>query len=202
MSVVPASRAEVVPSLDERRDRILAIFGEAVYEAGAELLAAKREHPREFLAWVARSLPFGIDKAERMMTIARAFGDADEAMKAALPRKWTPLFELARLPIGEVQRSIETGEITPEMTVRDARRLVTGRSEPPELLPKRPRPGPAPGFDPNPRLDADLLASELVRRDRCTLSGPVEYLLRQWIGPDPGEETPDVPIVAPEAPLA
>ena len=179
-------RADVVPTLDERRDRILAIVGAAAIDVGEELLAAKKEHPGVFLEWVATSLPFGIDKAERLMAIARAFSGADEATRAALPPAWTAMFELARLPVGEIQRSIESGEITPEMTVRDARKLVTGRTEPPELLPERPRPGPQPGFDPNPRLSADLLASELVRTDRCTLSGPVEYLLREWIGPDPG----------------
>ena len=179
-------RAEVVPTLDERRDRILAIVGTAALDVGAELIAAKNEHPRAFMAWVATELPFGIDKAQRLMAISRAFAGADEAVKAALPPAWTALFELARLPIEEVQRSIETGEIAPEMTVADARKLVTGRDEAPELLPPRPTPGPAPGFDPNPRLGADILASELVRADRATLSAPVEYLLRQWIGPDPG----------------
>lgn len=181
-----ASQATMVPTLDERRDRILAIVGAAAIDVGAELIAAKKEHPGAFMEWVSRSLPFGIDKAQRLMAISRAFSDADEAVRAALPPAWTALFELARLPIEEVQRSIETGEIAPEMTVSDARKLATGRSEPPELLPARPKPGPAPGFDPNPRLDADILASELVRMDRCTLSAPVEYLLRQWIGPDPG----------------
>jgi hypothetical protein len=185
-AIQPAGRGDLVPSLDERRDRILAIVGAAAVDVGEELLAAKREHRGAFMEWVSTSLPFGIDKAERFMAIARAFSGADEAVRAALPPAWTAMFELARLPVGEIQRSIETGEIHPEMSVRDARKLVTGRDEAPELLPPRPTPGPAPGFDPNPRLGADILASELVRADRSTLSGPVEYLLRQWIGPDPG----------------
>lgn len=196
-AVEHAGHTEVVTTLDERRDRILAIVGTAALDVGAELLAAKREYPGEFMRWVSTELPFGIDKAERLMAVSRAFADADPFVRAALPPAWTALFELARLPIGQVQQSIESGEIAPEMTVRDARKLVTGLLDPPELLPKRPTPGPPPGFDPNVRLDGNILASELVRTDRSALSESVEYLLRQWIGPDPGEETPDVPFVAP-----
>ena len=180
---------ELVPGLDERRDRILAIVGTAALDVGAELIAAKKEHPRAFLDWVARSLPFGIDKAERLMAITRAFGDADPFIREHLPPAWTALFELSRLPIEKVQRSIETGEIGPEMTVSDARALVTGEREAPELLPERPTPGPKPGFDPNPRLNPDLLASELVRTDRDDLSASVEYVLRRWLDPEPRKET-------------
>ena len=180
---------ELLPTLDERRDRILAIVGTAALDVGAELIAAKQEHPREFMEWVSRSLPFGIDKAEKLMAISRAFGDADPLTRAALPPAWTALFELSRLPIDQVQRSIESGAIAPEMTVSDARELVSGHREPPELLPERPTPGPKPGFDPNPRLNPDLLASELVRSARGDLSEPVEYLLRRWLDPEPPKET-------------
>lgn len=190
MSLVERTQVEIVASLDERRDRIIAIVSDAALEVGAELIAAKKEHPGEFLQWVATQLPFGIDKAERLMSISRAFATADPLVLAALPPAWTALFELARLPIDVVAESVESGEITPRMTVADARQLVSGHRDVPEKLPRRPTPGPAPGFDPTIRLPIDHLASELVRCDRQSLSEPVEYLLRKWLDPNPPKETP------------
>jgi hypothetical protein len=190
VSLAERTQVEVVATLDERAERIIAHISDAALNIGAELIAAKAEHPREFLQWVATRLPFGIDKAERLMAITRAFASADPAVLEALPPAWTALFELARLPIDVVAESIESGAITPQMTVQDARQLVSGHRDVPEKLPERPTPGPAPGFDPTIRLPIDHLASELVRCDRQSLSEPVEYLLRKWLDPKPQMEAP------------
>lgn len=184
-------RPEVLATLDERRDRIIALIEKAALDVGAELIQAKKEHPREFLEWVSTKLPFGIDKAERLMAISRAFGSADDWMRKQLPPAWTALFELSRLPIEKVQRSIESGEIAPSMTVSDARRLVTGNPDAPVTEVRTVTPGPKPGFDPQVRLPADLVASELCRTDRSTLAPSVEYLLRRWLDPPPPKETKD-----------
>lgn len=189
MSSAEHAQVETVPSLDERRDRIIALVSDAALDVGAELIAAKKEHPGEFLQWVATQLPFGIDKAERLMSISRAFGTADPLVLAALPPAWTALFELARLPIDVVAESIESGAIAPQMTVSDARQLVSGHREAPVPQIRRAKPGPDPGFDPNVRLNPDHLASELVRCERQSLSEPVEYLLRKWLDPNPPKET-------------
>ena len=174
---------EIIPSLDERRDRIIEIVEHAALGVGAELLAAKREHPREFLAWVARSLPFGIDKAERLMAISRAFSTAPPELMASLPPAWTALFELSRLPIETLQVAVESGEILPEMTVEDARELVRLDRDAPEPQRRTVKPGPDPGFDPNPRLTTDIIVRELLRTPREDLSPSMETLLLDWLGP-------------------
>lgn len=174
---------EIVPSLAERRDRIIGIVEDAALEVGAELVAAKREHPREFMAWVARSLPFGIDKAERLMAISRSFASVDPVVRASLPPAWTALFELSRLPIETIQVAVESGEICPQMTVADARELVTGHRDAPETQRRTVKPGPDPGFDPNPRLTTDIIVRELLRTPREDLSGSMETLLRDWLDP-------------------
>lgn len=172
---------EVVPTLDERRDRIIGIVESAALDVGAELLAAKKEHPREFMDWVGRSLPFGVDKAERLMAITRAFSTVEPEILASLPPAWTALFELSRLPIERVVVSIESGEIHPGMTVADARDLVTGEREAPETQKRTVKPGPEPGFDPNPRLTTDIVVRELLRTPRSDLSATMETLLRLWL---------------------
>jgi hypothetical protein len=197
MSAVEESpRTEIVPSLDERADRIFEILEHAAFDIGAELIEAKREHPREFMEWVQRSLPFGIDKAERLMAISRAFAAADDFTKRALPAPWTALFELSRVPIDAIHSGIAEGEVHPDMTTReairyrksldDAREMVFGHRDAPETEERTERPGPKPGFDPNPVLAADVLARELVRQPRTDLASDVEALLREWLG-DPTE---------------
>ena len=185
-----ATNVEVLISLDERRERIIAHVEKAALDVGAELLAAKADHPGRFLDWVATSLPFGVDKAEKLMAITRAFGAADEATRRALPPAWTAMFELSRLPIETVQTSIESGEIHTQMTVADARELVSGHRDPPKQLPPRPKGGPKPGFDPNVRIGADQLARELLRCRRDDLSDALATQIRAWLGPEPPEETP------------
>lgn len=177
-------------TLDQRRDRILGIVDRAALEVGAELIAAKREHPGEFFAWVARSLPFGVDKAERLMAIARAFGSIEASAREALPPAWTAMFELSRLPVEQVQRSIETGEIHPKMTVADARELVTGLKEAPKAAERTHRTGPEPGSPQRREIDADLVAAKLIRTDRKALSAFMEAQIRTWLGPEPPQETP------------
>lgn len=185
----PMSAAEIahlpepVPSLDERRDRIMAVLESTALEIGDELLAAKREHPREFMAWVTRALPFGIDKAERLMAITRSFATVDPLVRASLPPAWTALYELSRLPIETVVVAIDRGEISPQMTVEDARELVTGHREAPKAEKRTSKPGPDPGFDPNPRLTTDIVARELLRTPREDLSATMETLLRLWLDP-------------------
>lgn len=185
---------ELVPSLDERRDRILEIVGNAAIDVGQELLEAKREHPGQFMDWVSRELPFGIDKAERIMAVTRAFATCDPIVQQALPRPWTTLFELTRLPIETVERSVDSGEVHPTMTREDARRLVSGETEPPPVERRTVTPGPRPGFDPIPRLSPDVVAGELLRLRRDDLDANLASLLHEWLGPPPqGDPDDEVP---------
>lgn len=164
----------VVVPLAERRDRILASYERCAMDIGSELIAAKDEHPGRFTEWVDETLPFGLDQAERLMAITRAFAEADDSVRAALPSAKSALFELSRLPAERLHMAIEAGEVTPEMTTRQARRLVTGE--------KVDLPEPTPSQASEPRIGADIVAKELMRFPRGQLSGDLEVQLRRWLG--------------------
>lgn len=115
---------EPIVPLEERKARILGVLDDASIQIGLELMAAKVEHTGRFVRWVEEELPFGLDRAERLMMIARAFQDVDPAVRNMLPSAWTALYELAKVPPRALVRSIELGEVTPMMTVADARRYV------------------------------------------------------------------------------
>lgn len=177
----PRLEVEVVASLDERRDHILAIVEGAALDIGAELLAAKREHPGQFMDWVARELPFGIDKAERIMAVTKAFAGAPPEVQEALPPAWTTMFELSRLPTGFIQEAIGSGKVTPTMSRADARKLVTGSAEPREpASPVHRKPSTSTG-ESGFRVGTDAVAHELMRRDPTELPSATARLLQQWL---------------------
>lgn len=131
LQAVPDFPAQT-PSLDERRTRIYDLLGKAALEIGAELLAAKEDHPLSFTAWVNAEMPWGLDTAERFMSISRAFADATPEVLAALPKPWTTLFELSRLNPARLHNAIEAGVVTPKTTHVEAKKLTAadGDSDP------------------------------------------------------------------------
>lgn len=166
--------------LDERAQRIVGHLERAAIEIGAELIEAKREHPGKFMAWVATELPFSIDKAERLMAITRTFANCDPEMRAALPKAHTTLFELTRLPADRLRRAVESGEVNPSITYREAMAL-RDVADPPEWEPiEMPPLEPSPASE--PRLGADLVAKELMRFPRGQLSDEMTVSLRRWLG--------------------
>lgn len=189
------SEVEVVLSLDERRDRIIETLESAAIDVGLELLAAKREHPGEFMAWVSDELPFGHDKAQRLMAVARFAGDLDPVTRANLPKAWTVLFELRRLDPQTMQKAVLEGTLSPETTAEAARalagpdpdvlrKLITGETEPPAVRELDRRVGPKPGHVPvaNRGIETDTLARELIRQPRESLTPRIADLLRTWLG--------------------
>lgn len=167
-------RAEVVVPLSERRDRILATFESCAISIGEELIAAKAQHPGTFMRWVEDELPFGIDKAERLMAITRTFGTAGPELRRSMPSAYTALFELTRLPHERLQALVESGDVHPDMTVREARGLAA------------PEPVPLPDEMASPlaepRVAAEVIARELMRFPRSQLSGDTANLLAAWLG--------------------
>lgn len=158
------------PSLDERAERIIHVLEAAALEVGAELIAAKNDHPGRFVAWVETCLPFGLDKAERLMACTRAFATADDATRAALPPAWSALYELTRLPESRLRDAIDVGLVHPDMTVRDAKQLASGRA------PEQPAPSTR-----ETRLSCDIVARELMRYPRDELSDDVAGRLKEWL---------------------
>ena len=177
----------MISQLRRAQRGFLEIVEHAAIDVGWELIGAKREHPGRFMEWVARELPFGIDKAERIMAVTKAFATTDPEVQRALPSAWTTLFELSRLPIETVQLGVASGDVNPTMTRADARQLVHGTPDEPVFAPRPATPGPKPGFDPNPRLTTEIVVTELLRLPRTDLSDDTALLLHQWLGPNPTE---------------
>lgn len=171
---------EIVVPLEDRRQRIVATLESAAIDIGRELIGAKKDHQGCFLRWVEDELPFGIDKAERLMAITRTFANCDPEMRAALPKAHTTLFELTRLPADRLRRAVESGEVNPSITYREAMAL-RDVADPPEWEPiEMPPLEPSPASE--PRLGADLVAKELMRFPRGQLSDEVTVSLRRWLG--------------------
>lgn len=157
----------IVP-LAERKRRILDALSDTVYTIGAELLEAKREHNGTFVAWVETELPFGIDRAERLMAVTRAFATAEH--REHLPAAWTALYELSKVPPGALVRSIELGEVSPGMTVAQARDYVASQRANGETR----HPGGVP-----PLAEAHAVA--LLRYHPNDVPEEVRCRLRAWI---------------------
>ena len=161
----PTQLATTVP-LEVRRERIMAVLERTALDIGVELLAAKDEHPGEFVAWVELSLPFGLDKAERLMAITRTFATCDESTRQFLPPAWSALYELTRLPSDRLRQAIDVGEVRPDMTVAAAKALV------------RANPGES---SRGTRLSADIVAVELTRYPRSELSPEAAARVAAWM---------------------
>lgn len=182
---------EVALSLDDRREAIYEVMEDAAIDVGRHLIAAKAEHPGEFIAWVERELPFGIDKAERLMAITRSLGDVGPEIRAALPPAYSTLFHLSRLPPPRLREAVETGEVHPGSTYREAEALArsvngNGVSAGAEHA-ERGRPVPMPEPEPSPvtdrtRIAAELVAEELMRFGADQLSDEMTRRLRTWLG--------------------
>ena len=154
-------------------------FDTAALTIGAELIEAKREHPGQFMTWVAEALPFGIDTAERLMAVTRTFANADPEVLASLPRARTTLFALTRLPADRLRQAIESGEVTPHTTYREAlalRDAAESEWEPVDM------PEPQPSQASEPRITADIVAKELLRFPVGALSDDYVVRLRRWLG--------------------
>lgn len=176
LAAVPTESLPEHPiTLEERTDRIVGIVESAAIDVGHELIAAKADHPGRFCAWVDECLPFGIDKAERLMAVTRAFANATPDMLDALPtHAYSTLFELTRLPAARLQLAINNGDVHPDMTYRDARSLHDDEPLPDD-------PDEAPAERAQPRITADVVASELIRHPAANLSRDVEIALRRWL---------------------
>lgn len=166
--------AHLVMPLEERAQRIRSMLEQTAIGVGRELIAAKQEHPGRFMAWVADEVGYSIDTAERLMAVTRAFEGADEAMMAALPTATSALYELQRMPTHRLREVIDAGLVGPNSTVRDCRDLNRPQHEGEEKVEVHP---PAPR-----RLDADIIAGELMRFPRSRLGGDAERRLRRWLG--------------------
>lgn len=168
-----------------------------VLEVGQELIEAKAEHRGEFMRWVEEELPFGIDRAERLMATARAFGGEAEVIEH-LPSAWTAMFELTKVPIGALQTSIANGEVHPQMTVAQAREYVAQQKENDRTERHR---DPAPAVD-QTRQFATSHALAMLRYHPQDLPEEIRWKISRWLrdGSTPTGEATSSPSSSPTAP--
>lgn len=130
MSLEAVVDAEVVRSAGEWAEVIKADLSRAVegiVTAGRNLIAAKSDVRHG--EWLPMLSEIGISEAEasRLRAIATRVGNLPNL--EALPRSVSALYELSRLPAEQIESGIESGAITPDMTIAAAREFV--RPEPP-----------------------------------------------------------------------
>lgn len=136
MSVEPVVDAELVRSADEWAEVIKADLGRAVegiVAAGRNLIAAKADVRHG--EWLPMLKQIGINRsdAQRYMVIGERFGDYPSL--GNLPSSPSALIELSRLPAEDIEQGIESGAITSDMTIAQARDLVNPPAPEPEPAP-------------------------------------------------------------------
>lgn len=135
MSLEAVVDAEVVRSAEEWAGVIKADLSSAVegiVAAGQHLIAAKADVQHG--QWLPMLKAIGISEAEsrRLQAIGRQFSNRPSLDD--LPRSVSALYELSRLPADEIEAGIESGAITPDMTIRHAREFA--RPEPVTTTPE------------------------------------------------------------------
>jgi hypothetical protein len=176
------SVAPVTLTLEERKARIDTILDRSALDIGEELAAAKAEHPEVWRSWVDENLPFGLATAERLVAVHKAFALTPPEQRAMLPKARTSLYELTALPPERLRRAIDSGEVNPDMTMYDARKVA----RPPRPRPEPPMPSQRVERKPIPKvsLTANVVAQELMRFQRAELDEVVLVALRRWLGPE------------------
>ncbi|AER47794.1 hypothetical protein DEADP_51 [Mycobacterium phage DeadP] len=133
MSVETVVDAEVVRSADEWAAVIKADLGRAVegiVAAGRNLIKAKADVRHG--EWLPMLKQIGIDDstARRLMSIGGNEALGNRGNCHDLPSSLRALYELSRLPAEDIEAGIESGAITADMTIAQARDLVNPQPKP------------------------------------------------------------------------
>lgn len=173
-------------TLDERARRINAILEDTALRIGAELWAAKSEHPDEFHTWLVTQTPFSYDQALRLVAIYKAFANADDKVRAALPSAATALYAITKLPADRLRAAIDAGEIHPGVTGPEVRALAG------DDWPSRPKRVMTPAVRTPivaPILTVDLIARELLRLHPEDLDPVLFVAVEEWLGDEAFRES-------------
>jgi hypothetical protein len=86
-----------------------------------ELLAEARSlNPGGFKSWVEQRMPFGYDKARRLIAIHLAYRELPPEKLEQLPLPWQALYALAPFSQGRLIEALDSGEIGPGTTQAEA----------------------------------------------------------------------------------
>jgi hypothetical protein len=118
-------RHDTSPSrLDEIELEVFETIDRMCLRVGALLYEARELDPSGFQFWVETRMPFGYDKARRLIAIHLAYRDLPESVISGLPRPWQALYALRHWAGGRLDKAIEAGEIGEQSTVKDALALA------------------------------------------------------------------------------
>ena len=106
-----------------------------IFKLGRMLIAAKKKlEYGQFLAMIESDLPFGARSAQMLMAVAADRRLTDANRVRLLPDAWRTLYELTKLPDGQLERAVASGAISPH-TTRDEVRAMRPRYNPIPLTP-------------------------------------------------------------------
>lgn len=180
----PVVEAVPVRTTDELVASVVANLTKAVegiVTAGCDLIELKTQVAHGQWLPLLEQIGISHDYAKRLMTISRNPAISNSGNCHHFPNAFRALAELARMNPEDVEAAIESGDITPDMTIRDAKDLVDSRvvtpkavapppvAHQPSSAPARPRKDPLPQSFSHARMDLDRcvrLFSRLTADDR------------------------------------
>lgn len=137
-----------------------------------ELLWEARElNGPGFREWVEDRMPFGYDKARRLVAIYLAYRELPAETQAKLPRPWQAMYALRHWAGGRLQAAIEAGEVSESTTVREAHQRARAWSSD-----QRPTPELSARYG-----TADLAAGALMAFSPDALNSDVRRALGNWL---------------------
>lgn len=161
--------------LVEIESEVYASIDRMCLSVGELLAEAKALDPAGFKQWVEQRMPFGYDKARRLIAIHVAYRELPPEKVAQLPLPWQALYALAPYAQGQLIEALESGEIGPETTrsqaVTKARQWKTHRRLVDPLEPRY--------------STADSRAGALMEHSASELNPHVHDALRRWLDRSP-----------------
>jgi Protein of unknown function (DUF3102) len=118
-----------LPHAEQWANRICTQLGksvEAILEVGRLLIAAKADlaHGEWGQLFDNKLIPFSLDTAQRLMTIAQHPVLSNTANSRYLPSTWYTLYELTKVDRATLRQALKTGVITPDMPARAVKALL------------------------------------------------------------------------------
>lgn len=169
-----ASKSVKTRSLDDIEDDIYKSVDLMVLKVGELLHEARLSHPRAWKSWVEERMPFGFDAAKRIEAVYLAYRELPATLHKELPKAWQALFALrSHVASGKLVAAIESGEIGPTTTQREALRKArewSSNKASSGVKPIEPR-----------YWEPDYLAGKLMGYSPDDLNTNVLRALRRWL---------------------
>jgi len=167
-TVAHISNGTRVRSLDDIETEVFAAVDRMCLKVGELLFEAREMDRAGFREWVDTRMPFGFDKANRLIAIHLAYRELPAETLAELPRPWQALYALRHWTGGRLEQAIQRGEIGPATTVATAKSIARDWSK-------------TQGRDVERYSAADLCAGKLMGFEPELLDEHVFNALARWV---------------------